>query len=311
MRKAAVETLLEIARSDEKVILLTGDIGFMVLEPFARELPRQFFNVGVAEQNMVGVATGLAEAGYIPYLYSIATFAALRPFEFIRNGPVRHHLPVRIFGVGGGFDYGHAGGTHHALEDYGIMRMQPGLTVIVPADDEQTAQAVRATAKHPGPIYFRLGKNECPALENLHGAFELGSSSLIRTGRDVLFVTCGDIAREVLAAANRLEAAGISSGVLVVSTMNPVRSEALRAYFSAYSLVVSVETHFVNGGLGSLVCEVIAEAGLSARVMRCGIDSPSGGMSGPKTDLEAASGLSAMGIAERVQAVWSSSAEVR
>src|SRR5918912_219611 len=129
MRKAFAETLFELMTQDERILLLTADLGFMVWEAIASKFPGRFFNVGVAEQNMIGLATGLAEAGFIPFVYSIATFATLRPFEFIRNGPVHHNLPVRIVGVGAGYDYGPAGPTHHALEDIGVMRTQPNLTV--------------------------------------------------------------------------------------------------------------------------------------------------------------------------------------
>ena len=137
MRAAFVEALVEIAEGDERVVLMTGDLGFMALEPFSERYPRRFFNVGVAEQNMIGLATGLAESGFIPFVYSIATFASLRGYEFFRNGPIAHGLPVRLVGVGGGFDYGSAGTTHHGLEDVGVMRLQPGLRVVAPADSRQ------------------------------------------------------------------------------------------------------------------------------------------------------------------------------
>ena len=133
MRGAFVKALVELAERDPRILLLTGDLGYAALEPFAEKFPTRFFNVGVAEQNMIGVATGLAEAGFLPFAYSIANFAALRPYEFIRNGPVLHRLPVRIVGMGGGFEYGHAGPTHFGIEDAGIMRVQNGLTVISPA----------------------------------------------------------------------------------------------------------------------------------------------------------------------------------
>src|SRR3954468_1576453 len=121
MRGAFATTLTELAARDRRIVLLTGDLGYMALEPFAEQHPDRFFNVGVAEQNMVGLATGLAEAGFVPFVYSIVTFATLRPYEFIRNGPVLHGLPVRVVGVGGGFEYGHAGPTHHGLEDVGVL----------------------------------------------------------------------------------------------------------------------------------------------------------------------------------------------
>ncbi len=151
VRATFIRTLVELAEEDERIVLLTGDLGFTVVEPFAERFPDRFFNVGVAEQNMVGVATGLAEAGFVPFVYSIATFATLRPYEFIRNGPVLHRLPVRIVGVGGGLEYGLNGLTHYALEDIAVMRAQPGMTVLAPADFEQARTALRETKAVPGP----------------------------------------------------------------------------------------------------------------------------------------------------------------
>src|SRR5215216_1545015 len=138
MRGAFTKAVIELAQRDPRIVLLTGDLGYMALEPFADTFPDRFFNVGVAEQNMIGLATGLAEAGMIPFAYSIATFASLRAYEFIRNGPVLHDLPVRVVGVGGGFEYGPSGPTHFALEDLGVTRLQPGLRVVAPADHQQT-----------------------------------------------------------------------------------------------------------------------------------------------------------------------------
>src|SRR5437667_55510 len=160
MRAAFVSTLTQLAEQNSQIVLLTGDLGFMALEPFRDRHPDRFFNVGVAEQNMLGLATGLAEAGFIPFVYSIVTFATLRPFEFIRNGPILHQLPVRVVGVGGGVEYGVAGITHHGLEDVGVMRLQPGLTVVAPADHLQARTALLATWDLPGPVYYRLGKDD-------------------------------------------------------------------------------------------------------------------------------------------------------
>ena len=132
MRAAFIETLTELAAGDSRIMLLTGDLGYMALEPFIEKHPDRFFNVGVAEQNMVGVATGLAEAGFIPFVYSITPFAVLRPYEFIRNGPIQHQLPVRIVGVGGGMEYGQNGLSHYGLEDVAVMRAQPAISIIAP-----------------------------------------------------------------------------------------------------------------------------------------------------------------------------------
>src|ERR1700689_2895267 len=188
----------------------------MVLEPLAERLPGRFMNVGVAEQNMVGVATGLAEAGYIPFVYSIATFASMRPYEFIRNGPLLHSLPVRIVGVGAGLDYGHNGVTHYALEDVAIMRAQPEMTIIAPADPAQAVAALRCSLELPGPIYFRIGKSS-RAVAELDGRFELGRLDRLGEGEDVAIVALGTMAGEAVQAAERLAVQGISAGVAVVA----------------------------------------------------------------------------------------------
>ena len=174
MRKAFVSALIEMAEQDPRILLLTSDLGFMILEPFIERFPDRFFNVGVAEQNTVGIATGLAEAGFIPFCYSIVTFATLRSYEFIRNGPILQKLPVRIVGTGGGYEYADAGPTHHGLEDVAIMRTQPGMMVVTPADHAQTRTALLSTWNEPRPIYYRLGKDDSYLAPGLDGAFRAG-----------------------------------------------------------------------------------------------------------------------------------------
>jgi transketolase len=240
----------------------------MALEPFSDAFPGRFFNVGVAEQNMVGLATGLAEAGMVPFVYSIAPFATLRPYEFIRNGPLLHNLPVRVVGVGGGMEYGSNGASHYALEDVAVMRAQPNMTVIAPADHLQAKQALLATAALPGPIYFRLGKDDTMVVPGLDGAFELGRLQRIRQGSDVAIVAMGPIAADALGAAEQLAAQGVECAVAVLASVNPPPSDDLAELISGRRLVVTVEVHYMNGGLGSLVAEVVAERGLGVRLLR-------------------------------------------
>lgn len=298
MRRAFAEAVAELAARDPRVLLLTADLGFMALDPFIDRFPDRFINVGVAEQNMIGMATGLAEAGFIPYVYSIATFASLRGYEFIRNGPVRHRLPVRIAGVGGGFEYGPAGFSHHGLEDLGVMRLQPGLTVVAPADAGQAREAVLRTALLPGPVYLRLGKDDRAVVPGLAGRFDLGRAVTLRQGGDLLLVTIGAIATEVAAAAEELAARGVDAGVVLVSSFNPAPTGDLAAALSAHRLALTVEAHQVAGGLGSLVAEVIAEEGIACRLVRCGVRESGAGMSGGQRELEARSGISAGALVE-------------
>jgi len=303
VRAAFLRGLVELARRDPRVVLLTADLGYTVIEPFAEAFPQRFFNVGVAEQNMVGLATGLAEAGYLPFAYSIATFASLRPFEFFRNGPVLQRLPVRLVGVGGGFEYGSAGPTHFALEDVGIMRTQPGLAIVVPADFEQAAAALATTWDWDGPVYYRIGKNERDRVPGLDGRFDAGRAEVVRDGGRVLLLALGNTAFAAVEAAERLSREGIDSTVAIVACVRPAPTEHLGELLARHPLAVAVEAHYLDGGLGSLVCELVAERGLACRVLRCGVAGPVDGVTGSEAFMNARHGLDAAGIARRVAAV--------
>lgn len=284
MRSAFIRTITEIAAADPSVVLLTGDLGFMVMEPFGQRFPQRFINVGVAEQNMIGIATGLAESGFHPYAYSIASFASLRPFEFIRNGPVLHGLPVRIVGMGMGFEYGHAGPTHYAVEDIAVLRTLPRLTVVIPADSEQAAAAIRATAALPGPVYYSLGKNDRISVAGLNGRFELGRIQLIGEGRDVAILCMGSVSVEAVAAAQQLAAEDIRATVAIISNFNPDPAEDLAEFLSDCRCAVSVEAQTTSGGLASLVASVIASEGVHCRLRALGVRRSPDGTSGSQEE---------------------------
>lgn len=299
MRQAFIETLIQLAERDPRILLLTADMGYLVVEAFAERFPTRFINVGVAEQNMIGVSTGLAEAGFIPFVYSIAPFAVLRPFEFIRNGPVYHALPVRIVGVGQGVEYGLNGHTHFSLEDIGVLRTQPGLTIIAPADDSQTVSALEQTWDAPGPVYYRLSK-ESTSIPALDGRFALGQAHYIRNGADTLIVSSGASTGTAIRAAELLEAQQIHAGVLVVASIAPPPTADLVRALGAYSQVFTVEAHYITGGVGSLVAEVIADHGLNVRLTRLGFESVIRPPLGSAAYLETANGLSPEQIASRI-----------
>jgi transketolase len=309
MRKAFVQTLIEIAENDPRVVLLTADLGFMVLEPFIEKFPDRFLNAGVAEQNMIGVATGLAEAGYIPFVYSIVTFVTLRPFEFIRNGPVQHRLPVRIIGVGGGVEYGTAGSSHHGFEDVGVMRTQLDLTIIAPADPAQARTAFLASWGLPGPVYYRLGKDDKVVIPHLDGRFRLNHIEVIRQGSDLAIVCMGPIATEGFAAAEELSKHGIQASVIVVASVNPPPNDDLVSVLQTYPVVMTVEAHSINGGIGSVVAEVVAEHQLNCKVVRCGVTSILNGRSGSQDYLYRQYKIDRDALAER--ALIALSGEVR
>jgi transketolase len=291
MRVTFINTLIEIAKLDPRIVLLTGDLGFMAIEPFIEQFPDRFFNAGVAEQDMIGLATGLAESGFIPFVYSIVPFAVLRPYEFIRNGPVMHQFPVRIVGIGGGMEYSTNGATHYGLEDIGLMRMQPGMTVIVPADYEQARNALLGSWNLPGPVYFRLSKDNQTVVPGLSGKFELGRTQSIRTGTDLIMISIGNIANEAVKAADKLGTLGISCAVLSVDSLNPSPVADLEEVLSHYKVAISIEAHYVVGGLGSFVSEVIAETGVACRLIRCGVKSTPTGITGSQEFMLRSCGL--------------------
>jgi len=301
VRTAFIESLIDQARRNPRLMLLTADLGFTVVERFAREFPSRFINVGVAEANMIGVATGLALDGWIPYVYSIATFASMRGFEQVRDGPVLHQLPVRIIGIGGGFAYGHAGITHFALEDYAIYRALPGMTVISPADPAQTRSMMRQIEALPGPVYCRLGKGGNPELPGLGGRFSLDGIERIGDGQDVLLLSTGSIAVQVAEAAADLAHEGIRATVGVAATLHPGPVEALERLGRAFPLVVTIEEHFVTGGLGSLAAEVYSRGGSGPRVQRLGVNEMTLGISGSADFLRARVGLSRPQIVDSVR----------
>lgn len=302
MRAAFIETLYSLAAEDDSIVLLTGDLGYMVMEPFRDRYPNRFFNVGVAEQNMMGLATGLAEAGFQPWVYSIATFASLRSFEFIRNGPVLHHLPVRIVGVGTGFEYGHAGSTHHAVEDVAVLRALNGLTIVVPADPAQTHNAMRATHRRAGPIYFSLGKDDRSFIPGLEGRFELGRVQVVRQGASILLVSMGSVTVEAVAAAEELACRGIEAGVAVVSSFNPDADEDMVRLLASYRHAISIEAQVASGGLSAWMAAVIAQRGVACRLRALAVSAPPDGTSGPRKERWCKHGLDRGAIVENALA---------
>jgi transketolase len=299
VRRELVESLVELATDDERIVLLTGDLGFAALEPFTERFPDRFFNAGVAEQNMVGVATGLAEAGFTPYVYSISTFASMRPYEFIRNGPVLHELPVRIVGIGEGVDYGHNGMTHYAVEDVALMRVQPGLTVVVPGSSGQVGAVLRAVQPLPGPAYIRVSKQSVsvPALDD---NFELGRAQSLTDGDDVAIVALGSMSEQALAASDLLAQADVSAGVTVVASVSPPPVRDLVSLLAGVPVAISVEAHYTTGGLGSLLAEVIAEHALGTRLLRIGVPGLPIGISGSRDYMYEQLGLSPERLAARL-----------
>lgn len=259
MRNAFLETLHELALQDERITFITGDLGFRVVEKFMEDCPKQFLNAGVAEQNMTGIAVGMALSGKICFTYSIANFPTLRCLEQVRNDVCYHDANVKIVSVGGGLAYGALSVTHHAVEDLGVMRCLPGLTIVAPGDPIETRAATRAIAVHPGPVYLRLGKAGEPNVHEAPVDFRLGKALLFRDGTDLTLISTGGMLHTAAEVARLLAAEGVSVRVLSMHTLKPLDTDAVTAAARETHAVATLEEHSIIGGLGSAVSEVLAE----------------------------------------------------
>jgi len=274
MRTAFFEALFELAARDARVFLLTGDLGFGNVERFASAYPDRFLNVGVAEQNMTGVATGLAMSGKVVYTYSIANFPTLRCLEQIRNGPCYHKADVKVVSVGGGLAYGSLGMSHHATEDLAIMRALPNLTVVAPGDPVEAAWATVALASLKGAAYLRLGRAGEPVVHQAKTAFELGRAVRMREGSDLTLISTGGMLATTLRVAAALARDGLSCRVLSMHTVRPLDRDAVLAAAAETRAIFTVEEHSIVGGLGGAVAEVLAEmSGQRAPLRRIGLPS--------------------------------------
>ncbi len=261
MRDVFIRELSAIAAERPEVMLLTADLGFGVLDDFARRFPKQFLNVGVAEQNMTAVATGLALEGAIVFTYSLGNFPTLRCLEQIRNDACYHNANVKIVTVGGGMSYGAVGASHHATEDLAILRALPGTTVVSPGDNWEAAEATRAIVDQPGVSYLRLDKSFA-APSTLPGElFELGRARKIVEGKAATLAATGGILGETLEAANILRAQGMPVRVLSMHSVKPLDEAALAAAARETGGIVTIEEHTVHGGLGGAVAESLLEGG--------------------------------------------------
>ncbi len=302
MRDAFVRTLTEIAARDPRVLLITGDLGFGVLTDFAAKFPRQYLNAGVAEQNMTGLAVGLALEGRVVFTYSIANFPTLRCLEQIRNDACYHHANVKIVAIGGGFAYGPLGASHHATEDLAVMCALPNLTVVAPGDPVETAAATRAIFAHSGPCYLRLGRGGEPKIHADVIDFQIGRAVTLFEGAEVVLISTGGILNNAHAACRLLRARGVDAGLISMHTLKPIDHVAVTAAAMKAQRIVTIEEHSVHGGLGSTVSEILAEMPHPrARLKRIGLPSVFPPVVGDQEYLRHLYGLSAEAIADAVQ----------
>jgi transketolase len=272
MRNAFADEITRLGKEDQRVVLLSGDIGNKLFDKFKEHGEARFLNCGVAEANMMSVASGMALCGLRPFVYTITPFTTTRCFEQIRVGACYHHAPVTIVGTGSGLSYAELGPTHHSLEDLAILRTLPGMTVFAPCDEVELRLGLRAALGQSGPLYMRIGKKGEPIVHKAAlPEFALGKAITVREGKEVCLIAAGTIMSEVLAAAAALAKAGVSARVESFHTIKPLDAERLAEVFKAYALVAVVEEHGLAGGLGGAIAEWRAgQDGKLARMLAFG-----------------------------------------
>jgi len=273
IRHSVAQKLVEMGKRHPNLVVLEADLQDSTQSvQFQKAFPDRYIQVGIAEQNMMGIAAGLAACGKIPVAYTFACFASMRACEQVRTSVAYPNLNVKIFVSHCGVSAGTAGTSHHAIEDIAIMRAIPNMTVIAPGDAKEAAQAAEAAVLHAGPVYLRMAAIDIEDIYHEQSTFNLGKATLLREGKDATIITTGPLMNEGVAAADKLrQEYGIFAGVLQMATVKPIDREAILFAARQSGRIITVEDHTILGGLGSAVCEIVAEIG-NAKVKRIGIN---------------------------------------
>lgn len=300
MRIAFVNTLFKLAKKEKDIILLTGDLGFSVFEKYIEKLPKQYLNMGIAEQNMAGAAAGMAMEGRIPLIYSIVPFSTMRTFEQIRNDICYQNLNVKIVGVGAGFSYGPYGHTHHGLEDIGILRTLPNMTIFTPGDPVEVELATEAMLRHVGPVYLRLGKAGEPILHKKKPKFTIGKGFILEEGDDITIIATSTLLYRAHEVVQQLNKRNISVRFISMPTIKPLDEKLILESAKKTKVLFTIEEHSIIGGLGSAVSEVIAESGLTVKFRRIGVPDRFTKVIGMQEYMRDANGLSTEQIVKTI-----------
>jgi transketolase len=302
MRNAFARELTELAKADPRVVLLSGDIGNRLFDDFKAACPGRFFNCGVAEANMIGVAAGLAMSGLRPVCYTIAPFVTYRCVEQIRVDVCYHHVPVVIVGTGAGLSYASLGATHHSCEEMGMLRLLPGLAVVAPADSLEVRALLKSALSQPGPVYIRIGKKGEPVLHDREPDLVIGRALKMREGAAACILSTGTMLGTALEAARQLEEAGRSVSVWSFPTVKPLDTACLESVFAQHPVVVTLEEHSVLGGLGGSIAEWRADqAGVVGRLVRLGTRDEFLHLTAEQEEAREHFGLTAPGVARAVE----------
>tara|TARA_B100001750_G_scaffold239120_1_gene246734 strand:- start:938 stop:1843 length:906 start_codon:yes stop_codon:yes gene_type:complete len=271
LRTTFVKTLIELARKDDRIFLLTPDMGYSVLEPFRDEFPERFLNTGIAEQNTIGVAAGLALSGKIVYVYSIIPFVTMRCFEQVRLDLAYNNANVKLIGIGAGLTYGSLGPSHHAIEDIAIMRSIPNMKILCPGDPIETEELIRRSYENYGPMYVRLGKNGEPKIHPEGIRIEIGESIQVKEGKDLAVITTSNMLETGKRWTDEWKEDGIDSSLISMPSLKPFDSKTIEKLINEKIPILTLEEHNVIGGLGTAVSEVIAKVGKSIKFKSVGV----------------------------------------
>ena len=302
IRKAFGKTLAEIGELNEKIIVMDADLACSTqTKIFADKFPDRFFDCGIAEQNMLATAAGLASEGKIPFVASFAVFVTGRTYDQIRNGICYPNFNVKIVGTHGGVTVGEDGATHQALEDISLMRGLPHITVIVPADCKECQEAIKYAALHEGPTYIRIPRSNVPDIFDENYSFNIHKAVVVEEGTDVSVFTNGETLAEVLLAAEELKKDNISLEVINVPVVKPLDFQTVIESVKKTKFAITVENHSIIGGLGSAICETLADK-LPSKVYRIGVNDEFG-QSGKAEELIEYYGLDSKTLAKRIRAI--------
>lgn len=300
MRDTFVRTLVELAKENKNIELVTGDLGFGVLKPYWEAVPNQFTNAGIAEQNMTALAAGMALEGKSVFTYSIGNFPTLRCVEQIRNDCCYHNANVKIVCVGGGFVYGSLGMSHHATEDIAIMRSLPDMVVLAPGDLTEAEAATKAIAEYNGTCYLRLGRGGEKRIHEKIDNFQIGKAIKVKNGSKVAIFSTGAIFEEVEEAVALLKEKGIDPEVYTFPTVKPIDRKVILDCAEKFDLIVTVEEHNIVGGFGSAVAEVMAEKPQNAKLLKIGLEDTYSSKVGSQKYLRGEFHIDAKGIANKI-----------
>lgn len=299
-RESYGNALKEIGKTANNLIVMDADLaGATKTAMFREKYPERFFDCGIAEANMIGVAAGLSTMGFIPFVSTFAMFAAGRGFEQVRNSIGYPHLNVKIGATHGGISVGEDGASHQCCEDFALMRSIPGMTVMSPSDDVEARQMVRVAYEYEGPVYIRFGRMATPVYHNEDYKFEIGRGEILQDGTDIAIIATGIMVPEAIVAGNILKEQGISARIINMPTIKPLDEELVRKAAADCGKIVTVEEHNIIGGLGEAVCSVLAES-LPVPVKRIGINDEFG-HSGPAAELLKKFGLCSENIAKQAK----------